>query len=137
MFYRLSAYAIAAALFPITSAQAQDAFPGGIWSDADRSIVVRIEPCTPLARVFCGSVIQDNRVGQATNPPGYQLVRELTQSRAGWKGKIVDGGTTLNFTMRPQLRDTAQVRFCFGVICDNETWQHLSSLPAPNSGLRR
>jgi uncharacterized protein (DUF2147 family) len=137
MFYRLSAYAIAAALFPIASASAQDTFPSGVWTDADRSVVVRIGLCAPASAVFCGTILEDNRAGQAANPPGHQLVRDLKLGRSGWGGKLVDGGMTLNFTMRPQPRDTAQVRFCFGVICDTETWQRVSSVPASNAPLRR
>jgi uncharacterized protein (DUF2147 family) len=137
MFYRLSTYAIAAALFPLSTATANEAFPGGIWRDGDRTLVVSIAPCPAEASTFCGSLIEDNRPGPAANPQGHQLVRGLKKDRAGWKGKIVDGGTQLNFTMRPQNGDAAQVRFCFGVLCETEVWQRVSSVPVSTMPPRR
>jgi uncharacterized protein (DUF2147 family) len=137
MFYRLSAYAIAAALFPIASANAQEAFPSGVWSDAERMVVVRISPCSAGAAVFCGTVVEDNRPGPPANPPGHQFLRDLKQTRTGWKGKLNDGGTGLTLSMQPQAGGTAQVRFCLGVLCDTETWRRLSSVPAQSAPLRR
>jgi hypothetical protein len=137
MFYRLSAYAIAAALFPLSSATANEAFPSGMWRDADRTLVISIAPCAAEAGSFCGSIIEDNRPGPAANPQGHHLVRGLKKERAGWKGKLVDGGTQLNFTMRPQAGDSAQIRFCFGVVCDTETWQRVSSVPVSTMPNRR
>lgn len=137
MFYRLAAYAIAAALFPVAPANAQEAFPNGIWSDAERSVVVRIRPCSAGASVFCGTVVEDNRPGSPANPPGHQFLRDLKQTRNGWKGQLNDGGTALTLSMRPQSGGAAQVRFCFGVVCDTETWRRDAALPASSGPSRR
>ena len=145
MFYRLSGLAIMAALFPAASASAQSAvstntpttFPSGIWTNTDQEMVVRIAPCSSSPNRFCGTLLQDHRTGPAANPPGHMLVRDLASDRAGWKGRIVDGGTTLNFTMRPAANDRAQARYCFGIVCESETWMRIANPPAPNATLRR
>lgn len=145
MFYRLSGLAIMAALFPAASVSAQSAaptsnpttFPSGIWTNAGQEMVVRIAPCAGTPNQFCGTLLQDNRPGPAANPANHQLVRDLAAGRTGWKGKIVDGGTTLNFTMRPAANDRAQARYCFGIVCDSETWMRVPNAPTPNAALRR
>lgn len=145
MFYRLSGLAIMAALFPATSVSAQSAtptnspvsFPSGVWTNASQEMVVRIAPCASGPNRFCGTLLQDNRPGPVANPANHQLVRDLAADRTGWKGKIVDGGTTLNFTMRPAANDRAQARYCFGIVCESETWMRIANPPAPNATLRR
>lgn len=131
MLYRLSGLAIMAALFPAASVSAQSVaptsgqlnFPAGLWTDADRSMVVRMAPCAGSPNRFCGTLVQDNRPGPAANPANHLLIRDLAADRAGFKGKAVDGGMTVNLTMRPGSANSAQVRFCLGIICETETWQ--------------
>jgi uncharacterized protein (DUF2147 family) len=128
MFYRLSTYAIFAGLVAAgTPAAAQETVPLGIWTDAERSVVVRIAPCPTGASTFCGIVLEDNRPGPAANPPNHILIRSLRQDRQGWRGIINDGGTQLNFTMRLRSSNSAQARFCFGIVCDTETWSRIGA----------
>jgi hypothetical protein len=131
MFYRLSALAIAAALFPVASVTAQPAnptpsqgaFPTGLWTDSERNILVRIASCSGNPNRFCGTLLQDNSPDRDASTINTVVIRDLAASRAGFKGVAVFGGTSINLTMRPAARDSAQVRFCMGLLCENETWQ--------------
>jgi uncharacterized protein (DUF2147 family) len=127
MFYRLSAFAIMAGLAAPVVASAQENAPTGIWRDSDQSFIVRIAPCVAVGNAFCGTVLQDNRPGPAANPPNHVLIRGLQRDRRGWRGQINDAGTTLNFTMRMNSPTTALARFCFGIVCDTETWSRVSA----------
>jgi uncharacterized protein (DUF2147 family) len=137
MFYRLSAFAIMAGLCATTPALAQENPPTGVWSDADRSVIVTIAPCAGAAATFCGTVLQDNRPGPAANPPNHLLIRGLQRDRRGWRGQINDGGTTLNLTLRMSGPSTAQARFCFGIVCDTETWSRVQAANDVGPPLRR
>jgi uncharacterized protein (DUF2147 family) len=140
MFYRLSTFAIAAGLFSAAGAQAQEVFPAGTWSDGTRSMIVRIGPCPSSTRAnspsFCGVVVEDKRVDTPVNPPGHLLVRDLTQSRNGWRGRVIDGTTSLNLTMTARDNGTASARYCLGIFCENDTWTRVAP-NAPVSGSRR
>jgi uncharacterized protein (DUF2147 family) len=139
MFYRLSALAIAAALFPVASVNAQPAspstsqaaFPTGLWTDAERNTVVRIASCTGAPTRFCGTLLQDNSTDRDANTINTVVLRDLVSSRGSYKGIAVFGGTTLNLTMRQGARDSAQIRMCLGVFCDTETWQRPANDQAP------
>jgi uncharacterized protein (DUF2147 family) len=122
MFYRLSAYAIAAALLPVSPVAAEEAFPNGVWSDARRRIIVRVAPCGVAANSFCGTVVRDNRRGRPTNPPGHLLIRHLSPSRPNWTGQVMDVGTKINMTLRPIANDRAMAQVCMiGLFCLSET----------------
>jgi uncharacterized protein (DUF2147 family) len=141
MFYRLSAFAIMAALCVSNAASAQtppsasNDNPAGVWSNGDREIVIQITPCPRSTNTFCGTILQDNRPGPAANPANHVFIRDLRLDRQGWKGKINDGGFNLNLTMRLSGSNSAQARYCFALACETETWSR-SNPPAGGATAR-
>jgi uncharacterized protein (DUF2147 family) len=131
MFYRLSALAIMAGLVAAAPAQAQEAFPNGVWSDSDRNVTVRIGPCPANGgantQAFCGVVLSDTRPGPAANPPNHMLLRDLRQTRGIWRGKAVDGTAQLNLTLQPRGTDAINARYCLGFLCENDIWTRAPS----------
>jgi uncharacterized protein (DUF2147 family) len=129
MFHPLSTFTLAAALFVSTGAQAQDGFPAGVWSDSAREVTVRFAPCTAGGQVFCGTTLSDTRPDPDSNPAGYVIVRDLRQERGVWRGVAVDGTFRLNLTLRPSGPDTMVARYCFGPVCESETWTRVRTAP--------
>jgi uncharacterized protein (DUF2147 family) len=138
VFYRLSAFSIMAGLCAAApvSAGAQEAEPTGVWRSADSAITIRIAPCASPTNTFCGTVLQDNRPGPATNPANHVIVRGLRWERQVWRGQVNDGGMTLNFTLRINGPTTALARYCLGILCEEESWSRVRAANNTGQNLR-
>jgi uncharacterized protein (DUF2147 family) len=131
MISRLAICALAWLFFPHGACYAQDAFPLGVWTDRHNKMVVRITPCDGSATTFCGTVVQDNRRGRPTNPPGHLVIRGLAPAPTHWSGQAYDGTVRLHFTLHPTADDSAQARLCIvGILCLNERVRRISNLVA-------
>jgi hypothetical protein len=118
-------------VYPITPVYAQDAFPVGVWSDARHRMVVRITPCVAGGATFCGTIVQDNRRGRPTNPPGHIVIRGLSPASQHWSGKAYDGPLRLNFTLHTGANGSVTARLCLtSVLCLNENVKRVSELVA-------
>jgi uncharacterized protein (DUF2147 family) len=122
---------LAMTFLPIVPVYAQDAFPLGVWTDAQRRIVVRITPCGSDVDTFCGTVVQDNRTGLAKNQPGHTIIRDLEQGPVHWSGQAFDGPTRFSFTLKPTAHDRAKARLCVsGIFCMHEKVHRVSGFVA-------
>jgi uncharacterized protein (DUF2147 family) len=103
------------------SAFAAEAFPRGQWTSADAAVSINIVPCSSTSADFCGYVLSDTREEQS-NPVGHQIVNSLRKTKGAWRGQVRDGDMTVSIRMRPLTNGNAEVRMCFGIFCENETW---------------
>lgn len=123
--------ALALSLCPIAPAFGQDGFPVGVWTDARHRMVVRITPCVAGGASFCGTIVQDNRRGRPTNPPGHMVIRGLAPTSQHWEGKAFDGPLRLDFTLHPATNGTVTARLCLtSVLCLNEKVKRVAASAA-------
>jgi uncharacterized protein (DUF2147 family) len=102
----------------------------GLWTNAKKSVVVRIAPC---GAAWCGKVVSANAREEAKaakygveDLEGEQMLTGLRPSGAGrWKGQVYVPklGRKVGSTVTMPSRNQIKVSGCFaGIICRTQVW---------------
>jgi uncharacterized protein (DUF2147 family) len=130
----LAALIGASAAVPVAAAAADSFDPSGQWLVADRSAVMKIEPC---ADGYYASIDWERVPGvDAKNPDpkkrgrpllGTSILLGMKQSGTNeWEGHVYNpkDGKTYDAQLAQSRPDTIKLEGCVlgGLICDGETW---------------
>jgi uncharacterized protein (DUF2147 family) len=100
----------------------------GKWQLQDQSATVNIAPCINSSNL-CATVIDEVvPYGEKSNL-GLIMLQDIVRDprNNGWRGKFVDGKTTLNATVTEKGTDTVDFKFCVLVIlCDVQTYNRVN-----------
>jgi uncharacterized protein (DUF2147 family) len=100
----------------------------GKWRLQDQSATVNIAPCINSSNL-CATVIEEVVPPGEKSNLGLIMLRDITKDprNNGWRGKFVDGKTTLDATITEKGTDTVDFKFCvLLILCDVQTYSRVN-----------
>jgi uncharacterized protein (DUF2147 family) len=100
----------------------------GKWRLQDQSATVNIAPCINSSNL-CATVIDEVIASGEKSNLGLIMLQDVIRDTRNnsWRGKFVDGKTTLDATITEKGTDTVDFKFCVLLIfCDVQTYNRVN-----------